>query len=265
MAMAEELPTPPALPSTDAEGRGALPAPEPERRDLAGDRAKWLTAAALVLAVAGGYWAFAQNHQGKLEQARALSEAKRQTPDREAKPAAEQRPAQAPQHGAEAGRASAQTARRDTQAAAERAETARKRIEPAVQTAAVPDAPPRSLANAPAAAAGVADGLYAGPICYGPAAAEPPRCFRAQATLSRGRIAGQWPGRDPGVTMVMAGEVSASGEAKMRVHAEKRDGTRAAAIDLTGTLKEGRLDATGSFRNGRTATLNWRKSATGSR
>src|SRR6266516_4468534 len=144
-------------------GRGALPAPEPERRDLASDGAKWLTAAALVLAVAGGYWAFAQNDQGKLEQARALSEAKRQTPDREAKPAAEQRPAQAPQHGAEAGRASAQTARRDTQAAAERAETARKRIEPAVQTAAVPDAPPRSLANAPAAAAGVADGLYAGP------------------------------------------------------------------------------------------------------
>src|SRR6266536_6324032 len=95
MAMAEELPTPPSLPSTDAEGRGALPAPEPERRGLAGDGARWLTAAALVLAVAGGYWAFAQNHQGKLEQARALAEAKRQTPDREAKPAAEQRPAQA--------------------------------------------------------------------------------------------------------------------------------------------------------------------------
>ncbi len=229
----------PSLQVPEAEG-DALPAPDIGRPWLSGDWAKWLTAAVLLFVVAGGYWAFSQNHRAKLEQARALAETKRQMSEGEAKAGAGQR-------------------------AAERAEPVPKRTEPGVQAAAVPTEPPRPLANAPSAAGAAPDGVYAGPICYGPAAADPPRCFRAQATISRGRIAGQWPGRDPGVTMFMAGEVSASGEAKIRMHAEKPDGTRIVAVDLAGTLKDGRLDATGSFRNGRTATLNWRKSATGSR
>jgi class 3 adenylate cyclase len=250
---------------TEAEGYGALPAPENERRALAGNWAKWLIAAVLLFVVAGGYWAFSQNHRAKLEQARALVETKRQTAEREAKAAAEQRAAEDAQRRAQAERASAEAARRELQAEAER-EAARKKTEAGVQVVAVPPEPPRPLANAPAAAAGAApDGLYAGPICYGPAPADPPRCFRAQATISRGRIAGQWSGRDPGVTMFMVGEVSASGEAKIHMHSEKPDGTRLATIDLAGTLKDGRLDATGSFRNGRTASLNWRKSATGAR
>src|SRR5713101_3385953 len=227
----------PSLQVPEAEG-DALPAPDIGRPWLSGDWAKWLTAAVLLFVVAGGYWAFSQNHRAKLEQA--LAETKRQMAEGEAKAGAGQR-------------------------AAERAEPVPKRTGPGVQAAAVPSEPPRPLANAPSAAGAAPDGLYAGPICYGPAAADPPRCFRAQATISRGRIAGQWPGRDPGVTMFMAGEVSASGEAKIRMHAEKPDGTRIVAVDLAGTLKDGRLDATGSFRNGRTATLNWRKSATGSR
>jgi class 3 adenylate cyclase len=237
---------------TEAEGHGALPAPENERRVLAGNWAKWLVAAVLLFAVAGGYWAFSQNHRAKLEQVRVPAETKRQMAEREAKAAAEQRAAEDAQRRELAERAGA--------------EAARKRSEAAVQAVAVPPEPARPPANAPSAATRAApDGLYAGPICYGPAAADPPRCFRAQATISQGRIAGQWPGRDPGVTMFMVGEVSASGEAKIHMHAEKPDGTRTAAIDLAGTLKDGRLDATGAFRNGRTATLNWRKSATGSR
>src|SRR6266567_4133403 len=186
----------PSLQVPEAEG-GALPAPDIGRPWLSGDWAKWLTAAVLLFVVAGGYWAFSQNHRAKLEQARALAETKRQTSEGEAKAGA-------------------------------------------VQGAAVPTEPPRPLANAPSAAGAAPDGLYAGPICYGPAARDPPRCFRAQATISRGRIAGQWPGRDPGVTMFMAGEVSASGEAKIRMHAEKPDGTRTVAVDLAGTLKDGR-------------------------
>jgi class 3 adenylate cyclase len=237
---------------TEAEGHGALPAPENERRVLGGNWAKWLVAAVLLFAVAGGYWAFSQNHRAKLEQVRVPAETKRQMAEREAKAAAEQRAAEDAQRRELAERAGA--------------EAARKRSEAAVQAVAVPPEPARPPANAPSAAARAApDGLYAGPICYGPAAADPPRCFRAQATISQGRIAGQWPGRDPGVTMFMVGEVSAAGEAKIHMHAEKPDGTRTAAIDLAGTLKDGRLDATGAFRNGRTATLNWRKSATGSR
>jgi hypothetical protein len=246
--MDEQSPSPQV---PEAEG-GALPAPDIRRPWISGDWAKWLIAAAMLLVVAGGYWAFSQNHRARLNQARALAETKRQMAEGEANPTAEPR--------------AAEDARRDTQAERAGTEAARKRSEAAAQAVAVPTEPSRPLANAPSAAAGAApDGLYAGPVCYGPAAADPPRCFRAQATISRGRIAGQWPGRDPGVTMFILGEVSASGEAKIRMHAEKPDGTRTVAVDLAGTLKDGRLDATGAFRNGRTATLNWRKSATGSR
>ena len=58
---------------TEAEGYGALPAPENERPAFAGNWAKWLIAAVLLFAVAGGYWAFSQNHRAKLEQVRVPS------------------------------------------------------------------------------------------------------------------------------------------------------------------------------------------------
>jgi len=231
----------------EAEGPGA-PSAESIRRWLLGERARWAIAVVLPLAVAGGYWAVAQNHRGKLDEARALAEANRPMAGRGVEAAGEQR--------------AVPEARR--RAETERAEGGRNRTEPPVQVVAVPPGPQRPLANAPAADRGT-DGLYAGAICYGAAAADPPRCFRAQAMLNRGRIAGQWPGRDPGVTMFLVGEVSASGEAKIHMHAEKSDGTRISAIDLAGTLKDGRLDATGSFRNGRTASINWRRAVTGSR
>src|SRR3989442_388304 len=63
----------PSLQVPEAEG-GALPAPDIGRPWLSGDWAKWLTAAVLLFVVAGGYWAFSQNHRAKLEQARALAE-----------------------------------------------------------------------------------------------------------------------------------------------------------------------------------------------
>lgn len=146
------------------------------------------------------------------------------------------------------------------------AEQQRQIVKPVPKTAADMAALP-SMSQSPHALAAVAalDGVYAGPICYGPAPSDRPRCFRAQATIVRGKIAGQWPGREPGVTMVLAGEVSAAGEARIRVQAERPDGTRTAAIDLLGTFKDGRLDAVGSFHNGRTAMLNWRRTAIGSR
>ena len=233
-----------------------------ERRGFGSDWAKWLIAAAMLLVVAGGYWGLSLNHRGKLEQARELGEADRRIV--EAKPALEPRATEPAQRRAGPERASAEPTRRETQTAAERAEAARKKTEPALQVVAVSPEPPRPLGNAAAVGTG-SDGLYIGPICYGPAAAGPPRCFRAHATISQGRIVGQWPGRDPGVTMFMAGDVSPSGEATIRMHSEKPDRTRTAPINLSGTLKNGRLDATGSFPDGRTATLSWRKSVMGSR
>jgi hypothetical protein len=104
------------------------------------------------------------------------------------------------------------------------------------------------------------DGMYAGPVCWGDGPrGDPARCFRAQAAVSHGKITGQWPGRDPGVTMYLWGDVSPAGDVSIRMQTRKADGYPMATVNLTGTLRDGRLDATGAFANGRSAQLNWRK------
>jgi hypothetical protein len=122
---------------------------------------------------------------------------------------------------------------------------------------AAPEPPRPGIGGTPSAIS--IDGLYAGAICYGPAASEPPRCFRARGTIERGRIAARWSGRGSRVTMFMAGEISPTGDAKIRIDAGQPNGTRAAAIEMSGSLQAGRFDAAGAFRNGRTATLSWSK------
>ncbi|MBV9522908.1 MAG: hypothetical protein JO010_08945, partial [Alphaproteobacteria bacterium] len=118
----------------------------------------------------------------------------------------------------------------------------------------------KSASAVPAGSSGGdADGLYSGPICYGPGPNDQARCFRAQAALRGEQLSGRWPGREPGVTMILAGNVSASGEVQIELHSETADGARLVTIDLKGLLRDGRLDATGRFRNGRTAQLNWHR------
>ena len=68
-------------------------------------------------------------------------------------------------------------------------------------------------------------------------------------------------GKEAGLTMILEGEVSDSGEVKMEMHSEKSDGSRVITVDFTGSIQDVRLDATGKFRMGRTATLNWHRSA----
>ena len=66
------------------------------------------------------------------------------------------------------------------------------------------------------------------------------------------------------VAFVADGEVSA-GRAVVHLSAEQSDGSRTPFLDLDGQLEDGRLDAVGSFADGRTATLNWRKAIAPSR
>jgi class 3 adenylate cyclase len=250
----------------EAEGHGALPSPGTGWPG-SGSAAKWLVAAVVLFVVAGGgYWAYSKNQHSKAEQARVLAQAAEQeASQREARLIAEKAAAEEAQRRAHAERQAAETARREMQAAvAERAaaEADRKKPEPVGQAAPVTPQQPRALATAPAALESPGpDGLYSGPICYGQAPNDPARCFRAQATVSQGRIAGQWPGRDPGVTMFLTGAISPTGEVNIHMHSENGNGARLAMIDLSGTLRAGRLDATGSFRNGRTASINWRKNS----
>jgi class 3 adenylate cyclase len=106
----------------------------------------------------------------------------------------------------------------------------------------------------------VDNGLYAGAVCYGPSRVDPARCYRAQGLLSEGKLSGRWSGRDPGVTMLLEGEVSQAGAVKIEMHGETADGTRMPTIRLVGTLRDGQIDAAGNFEGfGRTATLKWQR------
>jgi class 3 adenylate cyclase len=121
----------------------------------------------------------------------------------------------------------------------------------------------------PAAAGGIPseatdaalDGVYAGPVCYGPGANNvPARCYRAEATVESGKISGKWPGANAEMSMILSGVVAASGAVQIEMHSETAEGGRRLSADLTGTLQDGRLNATGSFRNGRTVSLDWHRS-----
>jgi hypothetical protein len=73
------------------------------------------------------------------------------------------------------------------------------------------------------------------------------------------RISGEWPGHDPGVTIYLGGEVSRAGEVAIHMHSKRADGSSFAVSDLIGTVRDGRIEAKGSFRDGRGVTLNWSK------
>jgi hypothetical protein len=112
-----------------------------------------------------------------------------------------------------------------------------------------------SGAPAPPWAAGNPDGTYAGDVCLGPRpSGEPARCFRAQATLRDGKVVSEWRGRE-GVTVKLAGEVSTLGEVRIEWHSEHADGSQFARAILSGTIRDGRLDASGAFSNGRSVSI----------
>ena len=107
--------------------------------------------------------------------------------------------------------------------------------------------------------ADVFDGTYSGPICYGPGANDQARCFLGQAVISHGKISSQWSGRDNAAATILSGNVSAVGEVHLEIHGEAADKVRIFTVDLTGELRNGQLDASGFFRNGRIASINWHK------
>jgi hypothetical protein len=103
-------------------------------------------------------------------------------------------------------------------------------------------------------------GVYRGQMCYAAAGAtEPAHCFEAQAVVLGDRISGEWPGREPGVTIHLAGEISRAGEVAIHMHSKRADGSSFAVSDLIGSVRDGRINAKGSFRDGRGVTLSWSK------
>ncbi len=239
----------------EADGLGILPAPARQRRIGAGRL--WAVAAiVLLLAAAGaGVWGYSDYRRSHAEAAHAAAMAAQKTADQAAK-AAQQRAADAAEQkriDSEANRF-AEVNRKGNEAPQLAAVTAPPRVAPPQ-----PDQPRSPAALPKPASAGDSTGVYGGPICFGPGETDPARCFRAQAVVRNRTISGQWPGRIPGATVYLAGDVTRAGDVAIHMHTKRADGSRFAVIDLVGKLRDGRIDATGSFRNGRSVTLNWQK------
>ena len=239
----------------EADGLGMLPAPARQRRIGAGR--PWAVAAiVLLLAAAGvGVWGYSDYRRSQAEAAHAAAAAAQKAAGETAK-AAQRQAADAAQQkriDSEANRlAEANRKRSETPQLA--AVAAPPRIAPPQ-----PDLPPSPAALPRPASAGDPTGVYGGSICFGPGETDPARCFRAQAVVRNRSISGQWPGRIPGATVYLAGDVTRTGDVAIHMHTKRADGSRFAVIDLVGKLRDGRIDATGSFRNGRSVSLNWRK------
>jgi class 3 adenylate cyclase len=253
---------------------GAFPSPSTRRGDRARS-AKTLAAALLLLVVMGGaYWGYTASQRRKAEQAGVLAQAeatRQEGARREAQLQQERQVADEARRRAETELQAALVAHRDAQIAAERAraeqalrvaEADKKRAEDearhATEELRKKEEETRKLAASRPAGTGEVDGLYAGMVCYGPAATEQGWCYRGQATITDSKITGRWPGRDPAVTVILSGLVSASGNVQIEIHTESA-AQRRRIITMIGSLHNGKLDATGSFMNGRAVSLNWQR------
>ena len=243
----------------EVEGLGMLPSPENTRQRRGGGLLKLTAAAVGLLLIAGGaaMWTYLDQHRSKVEFARESQLAAEKLIAEEARQRAE-----AERLAAERARQQADRERRQVEEEMRRlADAELKKTAAAEQTAALVPSKPVEVPTTPVQplSADERDGVYGGQICYGPAPAVPARCFKAQAIVQKGRITGQWSGRDRNVTMYLAGDVTRAGDVTIHMHGERSDGSRLAVMDLAGTLQDGRIDAKGSFLNGRSVTLTWRR------
>jgi len=239
---------------SEAEGAGVLPSTHPESIRRKSDAAKWIAAAVVLLLAGGGYWAYTASQRSKAEHAQATAGA--------TQPAVTT-PAAAPPSASSTTPSPSQPIANPSANSPPPVATGN----PPASSASSPAAPvphprtPRVSAEAPVSAPTI-DGVYAGAICFAKTEKEPQRCFRAEGTVNGGKITAQWMmGHEKIVAMLLNGTVAKSGEVKieMEMHADTANGERLSTIDVAGTLHDDVIDANGSFRNGRPATLNWRK------
>lgn len=229
---------------THAQGLGDLPSRKP--RSMASRSTKWIAAGLLllVLLAGGAYWAFTARDRSKAEHAGVIA-----TP---VQPAATT-PGVSPPSQPES-----------------KAVEAPPPVALAVKTAPLP-----SQSNPHAGSAGTTvpsakssgrhDGVYSGQICYAETRKLPERCYQAKGTISGSKISGQWMmGPEKRMSAVLTGDVSKSGEVTIQIVQREPNAPRPGTINLGGTLRGDLIDASGSFLNGRPATLTWHKDAAAS-
>ena len=227
----------------EVEGLGVLPSPT--RQSRAGRRLWPLVAAILVLIAGGGaFWAHSR-HQ-RTSAGYPLAAAELIAP--EAASTDERRSEKEARRLAKANRKMAEAEALAAPVAGE--------VKPQPGPSESADAAPTPPTETPG---DDTSGLYRGRICYGATEALSAHCFKAQAVITKYKISGQWPAATPGSTMYLAGEISRAGDVALHMHAQRADGSRGPVADMFGQLHDGRIDATGSFANGRSVTVSWSK------
>ena len=220
----------------EAEGLGVLPSPTRQHQAAHGRRLWPLVAAILVLIAGGGaFWAHSRHQRTPAEYPLAAEVIVPQDASSDHRRSEK-----------EAGRL-AKADRRTAEAEALAAPLAgeiKPQPGPSESATAAPTPPADPTGDDQS-------GLYRGQICYGATEALSAHCFKAQAVITRFKISGQWPAATPGSTMYLAGGISRAGDVAIHMHAQRADGSRGPVADMFGKLHDGRIDATGSFLNGR--------------
>lgn len=245
-----------------ADGLGPLPAPP--RRGTGGSRQarRAVVAALLLVAVVAAIWGRSAERHHRAEMRAEMARIARTAaapvgPTVAAKPVA---PRAAPQSAAAGPNRAANPGHPMAEASRTGVNPSTSAVGPAAAlVASSADKTDNAAALAVRARAGDLSGSYGGPVCYGAFAGEPPRCFQAQAVVARHRLAGEWPGREQGVTMYVQGEIRRSGNVAIHLRARRADGSRFDASDLVGRVRDGRIEAAGVFRSGRSVSLTWKK------
>ena len=239
---------------------GRLPTPPRQKGDARLSR-RALVAVLLIIVIGAAIWGHSnrRHHRAELRAAVANIEHTAATPA-----------AQSPATELPAAKAAPQTAKSETN----RTDNPNNRVAetspsnataptvpgPASPPVAAPfDAPHDAVGPAGPSAERDLSGVYGGQICYGPGGTDPARCFHAQAIVMHRRIAAEWPGREPGAIIYLQGEIRRSGDVAIHMHTRRADGARFAVSDLVGTFRDGKIDAAGVFRGGRSVSLTWQK------
>jgi serine/threonine protein kinase len=246
-------------PSSSAELlRSKISLPDTAAPSGRSNAAIWVAVVAVgVLSLAGGYWAHTLSERSNAEHAPAIAGPPPALPTPEAeKPSVEKSGTEPPPKTPHATRPAGGPG--VVKAATPHQTAPLAPAQPGARVAALPSTAPQPAA----VSSGSYDGTYSGPVCYGKTQNEPEHCYSAEGTISGDKITGQWViAPEKGITMFMAGEIAASGDVKIEMHSQKADGGPVGSIDLTGTLRDGQIDASGRFRRGRKATLNWHKNS----
>lgn len=102
------------------------------------------------------------------------------------------------------------------------------------------------------------DGRYSGEVCMGATRGDDARCYIASGIMiSKGKISARYPAKGEGLSNVITGNVSASGDIAMEINIENASGNRVASSRLTGFVRNGQLIANGD--GFRTYKVNWRR------